>query len=116
MSYFRLPHHCYSVGGQQLLRAQGSDVRHVDKHVNEGDSRDGDGDCPWEIPGRITQVCAALDVTLGSMKEPLTKHLMPTLEHPPPTKQALLPGGVHQLLCDVVEKVPASVSKRSLQD
>lgn len=41
---FSFSHHCYGVGGQQLLGAQGGDVRHVDKDVNKGDNRDGDED------------------------------------------------------------------------
>lgn len=43
-------HHCHSIGSQQLLGAHGCDVSHVGKHVNEGDHRDGDEDCTWQIP------------------------------------------------------------------
>lgn len=57
MKYFS--HHCYSNGGQQLLRAQSSDVRHVDKHVNEGYNRDGNGDRARGFPGRVKQICGA---------------------------------------------------------
>lgn len=42
-------HHSNSIGGQQFLRAHGSDVGNVSKNINKSHQGNGDEDCTRQV-------------------------------------------------------------------
>lgn len=101
-------HHGHSVGAQKLLWAQCCGIGHVGKHIDKCDHRDGDEDGTRQIPQRLREEVERVTVTHdlnAAAKFQVYK-----------AEKLCLLMRVDQLLCDVVEEVPASVGEGALQE
>lgn len=47
-------HHSHSIRLQQLLRGHGGEVGNVGESIDERHKGDGDVDCTWKVPSKVT--------------------------------------------------------------
>lgn len=95
-------HHCYSVGGEQLLWSHGGEVGDVGHGVHQGHQWDGDVDGKRQVPDGTKKK----NHSTGAKK----------LRRAPCCISAIVLAWFHDFLRDVIEEVPATVSEGSLQE
>lgn len=113
---WRAAHHCHSIGCQQLLRSHGGEVGNVGHSVDQGHQWNGNVDGARQVPidKKNTHVSQEWQIRQQCVYLTVYWILWNTIEMCNAICYIL--AWLHNLLCDIVEEIPATVGKWGLEE